>query len=575
MTTQHLPSTYTLAFTLTLTFPLSLSAAHPNWQSFNQQAFDQAKAENKLVLLDLHANWCHWCHVMEDSTYADPAVVAYLKANYITTEADQDAHPDLANRYRNYGWPATIVFDAEGTEIVKRRGFINPAPFLRLLEAIVADPSPEEERTSLSHATVESSLRAERIAELQDRLIASLDYASGGYDSPQKYVDYDVFEYAMIQPQDEQMQQWLDASMRGAAQLQDPVWGGMYQYSTHGDWKHLHFEKLLDRQARYIRMFTLYDQRTGVYEKEAERIVKYCDRFLLQPNGLFASAQDADLVAGEHAEAYFDLNNKGRLKQGIPRIDTNTYTNSNAAMAEALAILSVASGKPAYMKRALHIVEHILHHRSHNTGLFTHRDAATKTTLDDNLALAQCLLTLHRLTDKPAFKTRSINLLQKVVAQFQLSNGAFANPAAVAAMTPEPVISENIRATRLLNLAGHLWNDKNLGEAAQRSYAFLLSDAAYETYYIEAAMVTLAQEMESEPLHLVTVKTGTDNGELEAAARTFPLFYVHVETYPASDLPEHLAMLFGNVAQTTVFSCTETACSAPVIAPKELLRLIP
>ncbi len=55
---------------------------------------------------------------------------------------DQDANPDLSNRYGDWGWPATIVFAPDGTEIVKRRGYIPPEPMASLLEAIIEDPSP-------------------------------------------------------------------------------------------------------------------------------------------------------------------------------------------------------------------------------------------------------------------------------------------------------------------------------------------------------------------------------------------------------------------------------------------------
>ena len=81
---------------------------------------------DKFVLLDLEAVWCHWCHVMDETTYRDPAVMALLDSNYIAVKVDQDSRPDLANRYENYGWPATVVFGPDGGEIVKRRWLYQP-----------------------------------------------------------------------------------------------------------------------------------------------------------------------------------------------------------------------------------------------------------------------------------------------------------------------------------------------------------------------------------------------------------------------------------------------------------------
>src|SRR3954470_23348626 len=93
-------------------------AAPLKWQPWSDAAFAQAKREQKFVILNLHAVWCHWCHVMEDKTYRDPAVVALLKSKYVLVEVDADSRPDLSNRYEDYGWPATIVFAPDGSEIV-------------------------------------------------------------------------------------------------------------------------------------------------------------------------------------------------------------------------------------------------------------------------------------------------------------------------------------------------------------------------------------------------------------------------------------------------------------------------
>ena len=64
---------------------------------------------------------------MEDITYRDPEVIRLLRSRYIAVRVDQDSRPDLSNRYEDYGWPATIVFDANGNEIVKRQGYIPAA----------------------------------------------------------------------------------------------------------------------------------------------------------------------------------------------------------------------------------------------------------------------------------------------------------------------------------------------------------------------------------------------------------------------------------------------------------------
>ena len=74
--------------------------------------------------------------------HADPQVAALIRDKYIAVHVDQDARPDLANRYEDYGWPATIIFHMDGSELVKRRGYIPPKPMASLLQAVIDDPTP-------------------------------------------------------------------------------------------------------------------------------------------------------------------------------------------------------------------------------------------------------------------------------------------------------------------------------------------------------------------------------------------------------------------------------------------------
>jgi thioredoxin-related protein len=114
------------------------------WQDWSEASFIRAKQENKLLLLNLEAVWCHWCHVMDQKTYSDPKVAQLINQHFIPIKVDHDARPDLANQYRDYGWPATIFLDAAGADLVKRAGYIRPTSFVNLLSAIVADPTPEK-----------------------------------------------------------------------------------------------------------------------------------------------------------------------------------------------------------------------------------------------------------------------------------------------------------------------------------------------------------------------------------------------------------------------------------------------
>src|SRR5580692_2772291 len=120
----------------------SAQAQTISWQPWTPNVFTQAKSQHKFVLLDLGTQWCHWCHVMDVQTYADVKVQHLIAEKYIAVKVDADSRPDLSDRYEDYGWPATVVFNANGGEIVKRQGYLEPVEMASMLQAIIDDPTP-------------------------------------------------------------------------------------------------------------------------------------------------------------------------------------------------------------------------------------------------------------------------------------------------------------------------------------------------------------------------------------------------------------------------------------------------
>jgi uncharacterized protein YyaL (SSP411 family) len=187
----------------------SVAKSKLKWRDFDPAVFAEAKRDHKFVLLDLEAVWCHWCHVMDAETYSDAAVQKLLNSKYICVRVDQDARPDLSSKYEEYGWPATIIFNEDGGEIVKRTGYINPTKMARLLSAIIKDPRPEETEASTavaptlavsnSSSKLKAALSPALRQELIARHIAGNDSKYGGWGKFQKFLDFDSVEYAMVQ----------------------------------------------------------------------------------------------------------------------------------------------------------------------------------------------------------------------------------------------------------------------------------------------------------------------------------------------------------------------------------------
>src|SRR5579859_4527565 len=351
----------------------------PSWVAWSDDVFKQAKAENRFVLLDLEAVWCHWCHVMDENTYKDPDVNRLLRARYIAVKVDQDSRPDLSNRYEDYGWPATVVFNGDGQEIVKRQGYLAPDEMAMLLKAIIDDPTPgpsvkPEPKLSFSENPLLTSQGRDALRRDYE---AQWDAKQGAWGFNDKFLDAESAEYALVLARsgDKEAERRVKATLRlQQKHLIDPVWGGVYQYSAEQDWVHPHFEKIASIQANDLRVYALGYAQYGdpEYLRAVQDIHRFLKDFMMSPEGAFYVSQDADLIEGHHSADYFALNDAGRRKQGIPRIDKHLYARENGWIIDALAATYEAAGDKTYLDEALRATNWVIANRSLAGGGFSH-----------------------------------------------------------------------------------------------------------------------------------------------------------------------------------------------------------
>jgi uncharacterized protein len=111
-----------LALSFTTAAPAApIDNADGFWSEWNDATFARAARENKFVIMSLQSWWCRWCHVMNQETWSNAETRGILKDKFIPVYVDQDSRPDISQRYERWGWPATIIFAPDGTEIVKLR----------------------------------------------------------------------------------------------------------------------------------------------------------------------------------------------------------------------------------------------------------------------------------------------------------------------------------------------------------------------------------------------------------------------------------------------------------------------
>ncbi|MFY9222383.1 MAG: DUF255 domain-containing protein [Blastocatellia bacterium] len=554
------------------------------WEKWSDEVFERAKKENKCVILDLEAVWCHWCHVMEEVTYSEPEVIDLISKGFIAVRVDQDSRPDLSNRYEDYGWPATIFFAPDGTEIAKRSGYIPPKPMAALLDAIIKDPTPGPSADPDKVLTASESpfLAPEVTKEAKEIFLTGYDKEQGGWGFSHKYMDWDSVEYCMTAASrqgDKEAEQMAKQTLQAQLQIMDPVWGGVYQYSAGGTWKEPHFEKIMAMQAENMRVYALAYTLWGneEYLKTAKDIHRYLKDFLTSPEGAFYTSQDADLVKGKHSEDYFKLDDAARRSKGIPAVDKHIYARENGWVINALVTLYSASADEKYLQDAIKATEWVMANRNLQGGGFKHdeKDSAGPY-LGDNVAMANAFLKLYMATSDRKWLERSEETTKFIVENFVSKDNSipgFASSNIIpGGFRPKPQRDENILMVRFANLLHHYTGKEEHKKLAERGMQFLaIKDVA--TKRPPGGVLLASLEMSLDPAH-VTIVGSKDDPNAQAlykAALNYPSSYKRIEWLDKKEgnLPNP-DVEYPSLDKAAAFACANQRCSLPAFTPQEV-----
>jgi len=513
---------------------------------------------------------------MDVTTYRDPKVLALLHKSYLTVRVDQDSRPDLSNRYEDYGWPATVVFDAAGHEIVKRQGYLTPEEMASMLQAIIDDPSPgpsvqaEKEISFPSSAALPAALQS----ELEKDYLAGFDSKQGSWGFDQKYLDVDSVELAIDKAArgDARAAAMARQSLDAQLQLLDPAWGGFYQYSTDGVWTKPHFEKIMSVQAENLRIYSeAYAQwNDPKYLHAAQAVQKFLATFLTGPEGAFYTSQDADVVEGKHSAEYFALDDQGRRKQGIPRVDKHIYARENGWAIAALAQLYEATGDAKTLDSAIRAANWITQNRALPGGGFRHgaKDAGGPF-LGDSIAMARAYVALYRVTGDRKWLTHASATTTFLEKTFRSgSDPGWVSTVAPTdkAYKPHPQRDENVAVARVANQLFYYTGDARY-EAISRTAMRYLAAQPIATRLPVASVLLADFELTRPPLHLTVVGHKSDPAAqaLFRATLLYPSFYKRIEWLDTDEgkLPNP-DVQYPSVSRAAAYICTQRTCSPPI-----------
>ncbi|MDJ0832904.1 MAG: DUF255 domain-containing protein [Gammaproteobacteria bacterium] len=313
---------------------LKLHAEDPvDWQVWGDKVLHQAQAEDKLIFVSIGYFSCHWCHVMQRESYADPEVGKLMNQHFISVKVDRELRPELDRRLVQFveevrgvaGWPLNVFLTPEGYPLT---GFtyLPRASFVDVIDQLVEQwQQRRDEITPAAKSYFEQTEYHENRATLvnlpdqhrakvldafvsQAMLIA--DELQGGFGQTQKFPSYPQFNALLeairlrpdIDPDVIDFAQ-LTLDVMASRHLMDHVNDGFFRYVTDPDWQTPHFEKMLYDNAQlaalYLDAESLWPGRG--YADIALRTIDFIQRFLADPAGGYyssLSAVDTDDIEG-------------------------------------------------------------------------------------------------------------------------------------------------------------------------------------------------------------------------------------------------------------------------------------
>ncbi len=323
------------------------SAMHQpvDWREWDESAFTKAREEDKPILLDIGAVWCHWCHVMDRESYENPATAELINQHFVAVKVDRDERPDVDTRYQaavsaisgQGGWPLTAFLTPDGRPFFGGTYFPpddrhGRPSFRRVLLTMAeaferrrgeVDESAGSVMKAIEHNEGFSGRSGNPGPELVGKLIESalkqFDPRSGGFGSQPKFphsaaIDLliDAASRVSVGARTEVVEAaktaarvTLEKMAKGG--IYDHLAGGFHRYSVDERWVVPHFEKMAydnsELLKNYVHAFQTFVEPD--FARVAREIVGWMDRWLSdRERGCFYASQDADFSLDDDGD-YF------------------------------------------------------------------------------------------------------------------------------------------------------------------------------------------------------------------------------------------------------------------------------
>jgi uncharacterized protein YyaL (SSP411 family) len=567
-----------------------------SWLPWSEESFRKAKELDTPILLDISAVWCHWCHVMDETTYSDSGVARLIEDKFVPIRVDRDQRPDIDKRYNMGGWPTTAFLTPDG-EVLTGGTYISPSQMIALLEHTSSFYQKnkgnikfriKEREKQKPEPPPATGLGNEAFLSIIDDLTLTIasqfDPIYGGFGNAPKFPHSGALRLALLHYLRQGHEAALNIVKKTLTQMQnggiyDKEEGGFFRYSTTRDWSIPHYEKMCEDNAQLLINCLEAYQFTGddTFRDTAKGIMAYVNSKLSdQENGGFYGSQDAD-------EIYYKLNLRERQKRTAPRIDQTLFVNWNAMMGSAYMSASVVLDDSSYREFALKTVNMLLETSfSSKNGVF-HYIIGGKSHLSGLLTdqgyLMKCLIDCYQTTADRKFLDKAESIANFLLNNLWSDTGGFydkpkeSRALGALKLLDKPLTENSVAACAFLRLHHYTGNQRYL-DVARKTLEYFAPNI--QRYGIMGAVYGLAVELYLYPMQVHIVGSLKDNVTrrfLEESLRAYnPLKIVEVID-PATDT-ERLKTLGYPVADAPkAYVCFEGTCNS-VENPEEIGKTI-
>ncbi len=308
--------------------PYLLQHAHNpvDWYSWDEEAFEKSRKENKPIFLSIGYATCHWCHVMERESFENDAIASLMNELFVNIKVDREERPDVDHIYMTAvqamvgggGWPLSVFLSPTlepffgGTYFPPDNRYGRPG-FPTVLKEISRMWKEDNGRVVEWGAKIRKALQEtsspdtvhpldeEILRRAYTQLEESFDAVDGGFGSAPKFPRSESLSlllrihrrtgktHALAMAQ-----KTLDAMARGG--IYDHVGGGFSRYATDSQWLVPHFEKMLYDNALLAKTYLEAYQvdKNPLWASITRETLDYVLRDMTHAEGGFYSAEDAD-----------------------------------------------------------------------------------------------------------------------------------------------------------------------------------------------------------------------------------------------------------------------------------------